>query len=173
MAEKIQLKKYANRRLYDTERSVYVTLEDIAAMIRNGREVIVRDAKTDEDVTAFILTQIVLEEARKKNILLPVPLLHMMIRHGDRLLGEFFEKHLAQTLQNFLTYKSLADEQFQKWLKVGADLSQKTAHSMPETNPFQSFFDLFGRTQAAKEGPPLDKKPDKSGKPQKKKSPTA
>lgn len=161
MAEKIQLKKYANRRLYDTERSVYVTLEDIAALIRNGREVIVRDAKTDEDVTAFILTQIVLEEARKKNILLPVPLLHLMIRHGDRLLGEFFEKHLAQTLQNFLTYKSLADEQFQKWLKVGADLSQKNARPMPETNPFQSFFDLFGGPQPGEKENPPDEKPGK------------
>jgi polyhydroxyalkanoate synthesis repressor PhaR len=170
MAERVQLKKYANRRLYDMERSVYVTLEDIAAMIRNGREVTVKDAKTDEDVTAFILTQIVLEEAKKKNILLPVPLLHMMIRHGDRLLGEFFEKHLAQTLQNFLTYKSLADEQFQKWLQVGANLSAKTARSMPETNPFQSFFDLFGGPQAAKDEPPPDKKTDKSGKSKKKKS---
>jgi polyhydroxyalkanoate synthesis repressor PhaR len=170
MAEKVQLKKYANRRLYDMERSVYVTLEDIAALIRNGREVIIRDAQTDEDVTAFILTQIVLEEAKKKNSLLPVPLLHMMIRHGDRLLGEFFEKHLAQTLQNFLTYKSLADEQFQKWLKVGADLSQKPTRSMPEPNPFQSFFDLFGGLQPVKDEPPGDKKPSKTGKPRKKES---
>jgi polyhydroxyalkanoate synthesis repressor PhaR len=168
MTEKIQLKKYANRRLYDMERSVYVTLDDIAAMIRNGREVVVKDAKTDEDVTAFILTQIVLEEARKKNILLPVPLLHMMIRHGDRLLGEFFEKHLAQTLQNFLNYKSLADEQFQKWLKVGADLSEKNTRSMPETNPFQSFFDLFGGTQPGRQESPPDKKPDKPGRGRKK-----
>lgn len=168
MSDKVQLKKYANRRLYDTERSVYVTLEAIAAMIRQGREVVVTDAQTDEDVTAFILTQIVLEEARKKNILLPVPLLHMMIRHGDRLLGEFFEKHLSQTLQNFLTYKSLADEQFQKWLQVGADLSQKTARPMPETNPFQSFFDLFGGPQPGKQESPPDKKPGRSGRERKK-----
>jgi hypothetical protein len=92
----------------------------------------------------------------------------MMIRHGDRLLGEFFEKHLAQTLQNFLTYKSLADEQFQKWLKVGADLSEKTARSMPETNPFQSFFDLFGGRQTGKQESPTEKKAEKFQKGRKK-----
>ena len=151
MTEKIRLKKYANRRLYDMERSVYVTLEDVATLIRQGREVVVTDAKTGEDVTAFILTQIVLEEARKKNILLPSPLLHLMIRHGDNLLGEFFDKYLEQTLKNFLQYKSAADAQFSEWLKMGADFSEKTASAMPGGNPFQSFFDLFGKKQPPKE----------------------
>lgn len=162
MTEKIRLKKYANRRLYDMERSVYVTLEDVANLIRQGCEVVVTDAKTNEDVTAFILTQIVLEEARKKNILLPSPLLHLMIRHGDNLLGEFFDKYLEQTLKNFLHYKSAADAQFSEWLKMGADFSEKTACAMPGGNPFQSFFDLFSNAQAPKqEPPPTDKKSSK------------
>ncbi len=151
MPNKVALKKYANRRLYDTERSAYVTLEDISALIRRGREVVVTDAQTGEDVTAFILTQVVLEEARKKNILLPAPLLHLMIRHGDRLLGEFFDKYLEQSLISFLHYKSMADVQFAEWLKMSADFSEKTARSMPEANPFQGFFDLFGAAQTAKE----------------------
>ncbi|HPX56721.1 MAG TPA: polyhydroxyalkanoate synthesis regulator DNA-binding domain-containing protein [Syntrophales bacterium] len=145
MSDKVRLKKYANRRLYDLERSVYVTLEDISDMIRKGREVTVTDAKTGEDVTAFILTQIVLEEARKNNILLPAPLLHLMIRHGNPLLGEFFDKYLEQTLKNFLQYKSAADAQFAEWLKMSADFSEQTVRSMPGANPFQSFFDLFGK----------------------------
>ncbi|MBN1548775.1 MAG: hypothetical protein JW902_19145 [Syntrophaceae bacterium] len=169
MPDKIRLKKYANRRLYDTERSVYVTLEDIAAMIRHGSEVLVTDAQTGDDVTAFILTQIVLEEARKKNILLPAPLLHLMIRHGDRLLGEFFDKYLEQSLKNFLHYKSMADAQFAEWLKMGADLSEKTARSMPGNNPFQGFFDLFGGAKPANDEPPqTDKKTDGSNKRRKK-----
>ncbi len=169
MADKIRLKKYANRRLYDMERSIYVTLEDIATLIRQGREVVVTDAQTDDDVTAFILTQIVLEEARKKNILLPAPLLHLMIRHGDRLLGEFFDKYLEQSLKNFLNYKSMADAQFTEWMKMGADISQKTASTMPGGNPLQSFFDLFSATQQPKEGPPSKgKQSARSGKSQKK-----
>ncbi len=164
MADKIRLKKYANRRLYDTERSVYVTLEDIASLIRQGSEVVVTDAQTNEDVTAFILTQIVLEEARKKNVLLPAPLLHLMIRHGDRLLGEFFDKYLEQSLKNFLHYKSMADAQFAEWLKMGADFSEKTTDSMPGGNPLKSFFDLLGIVQPANDSSPVDKGSDKSGK---------
>jgi len=72
MAEKILLKKYANRRLYDTEKSRYVTLTHVAHMIKAGRQVEVIDAKTTEDITAFIITQIILEMARNRNGLLPV-----------------------------------------------------------------------------------------------------
>ena len=94
MAEKVVLKKYANRRLYDTEKSAYVTLNQVADLIREGRQVEVIDAKTKEDVTAFILTQIILEASRKKNVLLPVPLLHLIIQYGENVLEEFFEKYL-------------------------------------------------------------------------------
>jgi len=62
------LKKYTNRRLYDTEKSIYVTLDYVTDTIRQGRHIQVTDAKTGEDVTPAILTQIVLEEARKKKI---------------------------------------------------------------------------------------------------------
>jgi len=103
MAEKILLKKYANRRLYDTEKSTHVTLNQVADMIKQGRRVEVIDAKTKEDVTSFILTQIILEETKKKNILLPVPLLHLIIQYGENVLGEFFEKYLEQTIKNYLT----------------------------------------------------------------------
>ncbi len=76
---KVVLKKYSNRRFYDTERNAYVTLNHVGDLIRQGRQVEVNDASTQEDVTAFVLTQIVLEEAKKKNLLLPVSLLHLSI----------------------------------------------------------------------------------------------
>ena len=76
--DKIILKKYSNRRLYDTVKSAYVTLSEVSDMIKQGQWVEVTDAKTGEDVTAFTLTQIVMEEAKKKNALLPVPLLHLL-----------------------------------------------------------------------------------------------
>ncbi len=101
MPEKIIFKKYANRRLYDTEKSAYVTLNQVADVIRQGRHVEVIDAKTKEDVTAFTLTQIIMEEAKQKNILLPVPLLHLIIQYGDNILGEFFEKYLQQMINNY------------------------------------------------------------------------
>ena len=96
MPQTVVLKKYANRRLYDTEKSTYVTLKQVADYIHDGRQVRILDAKSEEDVTAFILTQIVLEEAKNKNALLPAPLLHIIIRYGDNLLGEFFEKYFVR-----------------------------------------------------------------------------
>ena len=150
MTDKVLLKKYANRRLYDTEQSKYVTLSEVADRIRTGQQVEVVDAKTKEDVTAFILTQIVLEEARKKNILLPVPLLHIIIQYGDNVLVEFFEKHLQQTLKSYLTYKSSVDDLFKKWLEMGVDISHTAQRGFAELNPLQSIFDQFTEKSGSK-----------------------
>jgi len=146
MTEKLLLKKYGNRRLYDTEKSSYVSLSHVADIIKQGRQVQVMDAKSNEDVTAFILTQIILEQARNKHILLPVPLLHLIIRYGENELSEFFENHLQQTIRNYLMYKRSADEQFRKWLEMGMDLSVAAQKSMTELSPFKSFFELFAES---------------------------
>jgi polyhydroxyalkanoate synthesis repressor PhaR len=143
MAEKVRLKKYANRRLYDTEQSVFVSLTQVADLVKQGREIEIRDEKTGEDVTAFILTQIVVEEAKKKTLLLPVSLLYLMIRYGDSVLGEFFDKYLEQTLKNYLAYKSAMDSQFQKWLELGQDFSNLTQKAMTSLTPFPSWMELF------------------------------
>ena len=143
MSNKVKLKKYANRRLYDTDKSAYVTLNQVAEIIRQGRQVEVIDAKTKEDVTAFILTQIILEEAKNKNFLLPVPLLHMIIQYGDNVLGEFFEKYLQQMVKTYLAHKNAVDDQFKKWLEFGSSFSDMAQKTMAGLTPFQSFFDQF------------------------------
>jgi len=116
MAEKVLLKKYTNRRLYDTEKSAYVSLDGVAELIKQGRQVEVIDAKTKEDVTSFVLTQIVLEQARKDNFLLPGPLLHLIIQYGGNVLAEFFDKYLEQTIKSYLVYKRTVDDQFAVFL---------------------------------------------------------
>lgn len=143
MPERILYKKYANRRLYDTEQSRYVTLTEVAQQIRNGRQAKVIDAKTKEDVTAFILTQIVLEEAKNKNILLPVPLLHLIIQYGDNVLLDFFQKHLQQTINTYMTHKSLVDDQFKKWLEMGMGISTVAQKNFAEMNPYRDIFKQF------------------------------
>ncbi len=78
------IKKYANRRLYDTERSRYVTLADLAEMTRAGQEFVVRDARTDEDITAAIFVQIVLESESRGEHLLPIGFLRRLVAlYGD------------------------------------------------------------------------------------------
>jgi polyhydroxyalkanoate synthesis repressor PhaR len=143
MDEKILLKKYSNRRLYDTHNSRYVTLEDVSGLIKSGRRVEIIDAATQEDVTAFILTQVILEEARKKNILLPVPVLHLIIQHGDGALGDFFDKYFQKTIQNYLEYKQAFDDQFSKWLEVGTDMSKMMPHMMEGPAAMQTFMQMF------------------------------
>lgn len=156
MPDTILLKKYSNRRLYDTTKSAYVTLSQVADLIRAGRRIEVIDAKTKEDVTAFILTQIVLEEAKKKNALLPVPLLHLIIQYGDSILAEFFEKYLEEVLKSYLTYKSTVDDQFKKWLEMGTDLSDMTQKSLTGLNPFQSMLSSFFATSSSGRKKPDD-----------------
>ncbi len=144
MGERVLLKKYANRRLYDTEKSVYVTLSQVSDMIKEGRQVTVIDAKTEEDVTAFALTQIIMEEAKNKNSLLPVPLLHLIIEYGETVLSEFFELYLELTIKNCLSYKKAFDEQFRKWLDIGGDLSVIAQKNLPSFPSLTSLVDLFG-----------------------------
>jgi polyhydroxyalkanoate synthesis repressor PhaR len=152
MAETLLLKKYPNRRLYDTEKSAYVTLSQVAAMIKQGRQVEVRDVETKVDVTAFILTQIVLEEAKKKTTLLPVSLLYLIIRYGETVLSEFLEKYLEQTFNNYLAYKVAADEQFKNWLQMGMNLSNMAQQTMESLASFKPWGDVFSAA-----APPKDK----------------
>jgi polyhydroxyalkanoate synthesis repressor PhaR len=143
MDKSIELKKYTNRRLYDAKQKKFVTLSDVAEMIRDGKQVKVTDAKTMEDVTAFILTQIVLEQAKNHQALLPVPLLHMIIQYGDNALSGFFEKYLQQIVQSYLNHKFSIDEQFLQWLDLGPGLSKAALESLKNLNPFHSFFERF------------------------------
>jgi polyhydroxyalkanoate synthesis repressor PhaR len=141
MTAPVHIKKYANRRLYDMEKSKYVTLIEVAEMIKNGRAIEVSDANTDEDVTAFILTQIVLEKSKQKKALLPVPLLHLIIRYGDNILNEFFEKYLQITIDRYVAQRVAFDDHFKKMIDLGmgwSDMAQKSI-----VTPFKPFMDIF------------------------------
>lgn len=150
------LKKYNNRRLYDTEKSIYVTLDYVTDVVKKGRKVKVADAKTGEDVTSAILTQIVLEEARKKKYLLPPELLYLIIQYGENVLTDFFEKYLEQTIKNYLMYRNMADDQFKKWLEYGENLSKMNPQAAASLSSFKTLFDLFAVPNKD------DKKEDKS-----------
>lgn len=98
------VKKYTNRRLYDTADSRYITLEELAEKIRAGEDATVVDAKTGEDLTQATLTQIIMESRGAARIL-PVPLLVQLIRLGDEALAEFMGLYLGQALDGYLTLK--------------------------------------------------------------------
>ena len=103
-AEPIKIKKYANRRLYNTATSAYVTLDDLAEMLKDGSDFVVNDAKTGEDITHQVLTQIIFEQENKGENLLPIPFLRQLIRfYGDSMQGlvpSFLEISLDQLAQD-------------------------------------------------------------------------
>ena len=76
--------------MYNTQISAYITVNDVAELIKSGHRVEVREVNTDEDVTALVLTQIIMDKAKNNQELLPVPLLHLVIQFGENLLLEFF-----------------------------------------------------------------------------------
>lgn len=97
------VKKYSNRRLYDTEQSRYITLEELAQRIRDGADVRVLDAKTNVDLTQATLVQIILEGDASR--LLPVPLLMQIVRMGDDAAAEFFGKYMTVAMEWYLSAK--------------------------------------------------------------------
>ncbi|MGZ5957684.1 MAG: polyhydroxyalkanoate synthesis regulator DNA-binding domain-containing protein [Myxococcaceae bacterium] len=99
------VKKYGNRRLYDTEQSRYVRLDEIAERIRAGADVQVLDAKTGSDLTAPTLAQIIFED-RNAARLLPVPLLLQLIRMGDGPLADFLGRYVSWALEVYLQAQS-------------------------------------------------------------------
>ena len=101
-ANPVVVKKYANRRLYNTETSSYITLETLAEMVRGGRDFVVYDAKTGEDITRGVLTQIIVEEESKGGAsMLPIPFLRQLIGYyGDSLQG-LVPSFLEQAMGSF------------------------------------------------------------------------
>ncbi len=86
------IKRYESRKLYDTEESRYVSLEDIAQWVRNGQEVKVIDNSTSSDVSAQILTQIILDEGKRGTSFLPTELLHELVRAGEKAVSTGVER---------------------------------------------------------------------------------
>ena len=105
--EPVVIKKYANRRLYNTETSTYVTLDDLAAMVKSGRDFVVFDAKTGDDLTHAVLTQIIVEQENRTGgqTLLPIPFLRQLIRFY----GDSVERMVPSYLQ--VSLETLAKEQ--------------------------------------------------------------
>ena len=102
----ILIKKYGNRRLYDTAGSRYVNLDDLAAFVRAGKDVRVVDAKTGQDLTRVILTQIITEDAKDKPTGLPLELLKQLIIASDEVRQEFLMWYLKSA---FDTYEKVQD----------------------------------------------------------------
>ncbi len=113
------IKRYSNRKLYDTQESRYVTLEEIEEMIRTGREISVVDAASGEDLTSVTLTQIILENERTRRASLPAAFLHQLIKHGESW-QDFVQKSMRASMEGMVSSQRDVERIFRDWsLRAG------------------------------------------------------
>jgi polyhydroxyalkanoate synthesis repressor PhaR len=112
--EAIVIKKYANRRLYNTETSQYVTLDDLGGMVRADKDFVVYDAKTGDDLTHSVLTQIIVEQESRNDgqNMLPTPFLRQLIRFYDDQIGRMVPSYLQFSLENLVKEQEKIRSQF-------------------------------------------------------------
>jgi polyhydroxyalkanoate synthesis repressor PhaR len=112
--EPVTIKKYANRRLYNTGTSTYVTLEDLAVMVKDGEDFVVFDAKTGEDITRSVLTQIIVEQENKGTNLLPITFLRQVIRFYGDSMQMLLPRYLDASMDSFTREQEKYREQLGK-----------------------------------------------------------
>jgi polyhydroxyalkanoate synthesis repressor PhaR len=120
---KVTIKKYANRRLYDTESSTYITLDKLAQMVREGRDFEVVDAKNGEDITRQVLTQIIVEEEAHGSTMLPINFLKQLIGLYGNSMQNFVPSYLEAAMDAFQRNQSAVKDAFSG--NVFADLAKR------------------------------------------------
>ena len=141
--EPVTIKKYANRRLYNTGTSTYVTLEDLATMVKNGEDFVVYDAKTGEDITRSVLAQIIFEQENKEGqSLLPITFLRELIRFYGNSMQMLVPHFLEASIQSFSKEQGkFRDQMAQAFGGVGFGSMEEQVRRNMEM--FQKAFTMF------------------------------
>ena len=140
--EPVVIKKYANRRLYNTGTSTYVTLEDLAVMVKQGDDFVVYHAKTGEDITRSVLTQIIFEQENKGTNLLPINFLRQVIRFYGDSMQLLLPRYLDASMDNFTRDQDKFREQMSKAFGVpGFGMMEEQVRRNMEM--FQRTFAMF------------------------------
>ena len=147
----VVVKKYANRRLYNTETSSYITLENLAEMIRAGRDFVVYDAKSGDDITRGVLTQIIVEEESKGSAMLPVAFLRQLIGfYGGNLEGvvpRYLEYSMSSFARQQQQMRSVMERTFSPFIPPGVEEMNRQNMAMFERAV--SLWNPFARTGEA------------------------
>jgi polyhydroxyalkanoate synthesis repressor PhaR len=126
------IKRYSNRKLYDTQESRYVTLEELEELIRAGKEISVVDVSTGEDLTSVTLAQIILENERNHRATLPTAFLHQLIKHGEAW-QDFVQKSMRSSLEGLMSSQREADRVLREWASRAPWLSAVAPGEPPKT----------------------------------------
>ncbi len=137
----VVIKRYGNRRLYNTETKGYVTYQDIIAIVRSGYDVRVVDSASNEDVTKAVLIQAILEEEKNQKNLLPLPFLFQLLRSEEGAAKDFFSNYLASSFDAYLKTKEEFDRRFRGFLEMSANAPQMWEKFIPGAEAMK---DLWG-----------------------------
>jgi len=158
----VVVKKYANRRLYNTETSSYITLENLAEMIRGGRDFVVYDAKTGEDITRGVLTQIIVEEESKGSALLPTAFLRQLIGfYGSGVQGvvpRYLEHAMTNFARQYQQLRHTMQQTFNPFMPF--DIEEMGRQNLVMIERAMSLFNPFGRPADPQQPVPAQPDPD-------------
>ena len=149
--EPITIKKYANRRLYNTGTSTYVTLEDLASMVKTGEDFVVYDAKTGEEITRSVLTQIIFEQENKEGQnLLPIAFLRQLIRFYGDSMQMLVPRYLEVSIDSLTREQEKFRTQMAQAFGVGAfsSLEEQVRRNMEMFERTFAMFAPFARREA-------------------------
>ncbi len=128
---KLVIKRYGNRRLYNTETKTYVNYSDLAKIVRDGNDVQVIDSTTKEDVTKAVLIQVILEEEKNNKTVLPTEFLFQLLRSREESTQDFFKNHLAASFNAYLKTKEEFDNRFRTMLEMATSAPQMWEKLIP------------------------------------------
>jgi polyhydroxyalkanoate synthesis repressor PhaR len=152
-SEPVTIKKYANRRLYNTGTSTYVTLEDLAGMVKKGEDFVVYDAKTGEDITRSVLTQIIFDQENKEGAqnLLPITFLRQLIRFYGDSMQMLVPRYLEVSIESLTREQEKFRNQMAQAFGVGGfgGLEEQVRRNMEIFERAFAMFAPFGRRETS------------------------
>lgn len=157
------IKKYANRRLYNTETSTYVTLDDLAELVKAEKDFVVQDAKSGEDITRSVLTQIIFEQESRGQNLLPVRFLRQLIRFYGDSMQSLVPSYLEMSLESLTQEQEKYRRQFAEAFGGGAAFEAMEEQARQNMAMFEKALAMFSpfTPPGEGEGEPSEAKPDK------------
>jgi polyhydroxyalkanoate synthesis repressor PhaR len=138
-ADRVIIKRYGNRRLYNTETSSYVNYQDLIKLIRDGHDIQVIDSRSKQDVTKAVLMQVILEEEKNQKNLLPVPFLFQLIRSQEEAAHDFFKNYLASSFDAYLKTREEFQKRFRGLLEMSASAPQFWERFIPGAEAMKDF----------------------------------
>lgn len=139
------IKRYGNRRLYNTETQTYVNYQDLIKLVQEGQDIKVIDSTSKEDVTKAVLIQLILEEEKDKKSILPTPFLFQLLRSREESMQDFFTNHLSASFDAYLKTKEEFNNRFRTMLEMATQAPQMWEKLIPGAEVMREI--LTGKTK--------------------------